>query len=126
MTDGSRFYTLLPDPAVPEHPQNLGTGWVGVVDEHAGGVVAWCHETTAAAVINGLSATSTKGSRVTVDIQLPGDIWAGRPAVDAAAELIRIANHLLQNDRESIGCDLAGARSVYRDGEFVGTWGVVL
>lgn len=50
-----RFWTLTPDPDVPEHPLNLGEDWVGVVDEEQCGVVAWCHIDTVDAVIHGLA-----------------------------------------------------------------------
>lgn len=61
LTTMSRFWTLHPDPAVPEHPTSLGTGWVGIVDEEAGGVVAWAHQDTAPAVISGLQAAAEPG-----------------------------------------------------------------
>lgn len=64
--------------------------------------------------------------RLTVDVTLPGDGWAGSPAVDCAAVLTRIAADLLGVQREATGCDLAASYGVQIDGEHAGFWSVVL
>lgn len=120
---GVRFWTLTPDPDVPEHP--TGEGWVGIVDEQESGVVAWCHESRAAALINTLAYQTPPGSRLRVDVSI-GDAWQGAPALRAARVTAAITHRLLEMGPETIGCDLSGVTPVYVDGECVGEWQVIL
>lgn len=61
-----------------------------------------------------------------MDVELPGDGWAGQPAVDAAAITAHVTARLL-GMRENVGCDLAAAYPIYMpwQSEPVGEWQII-